>query len=163
MPCCKCNRTGTCRGCACTKAKRSCINCLPCKLGNCVNPDLTAALSSTQPTQISSIQAQSTAIDLPPSSDSSSSSSSGSNPSSWSGSYSNSQADTTLTQNLNPNANERLSHHHVPLISGYSQDEYRSPLTNQDHAGSFPNTSPSHFHLGFTGCSVTHLCYLTGL
>ena len=37
MVCCKCNRTGLCRGCACVKAGRSCVNCLPGKLGNCAN------------------------------------------------------------------------------------------------------------------------------
>ena len=30
-------RTGLCRGCACVKARRSCVNCLPGKLGNCAN------------------------------------------------------------------------------------------------------------------------------
>ena len=37
MACCKCNRTGSCKGCACVKAKQSCDNCLPGKLGNCFN------------------------------------------------------------------------------------------------------------------------------
>ena len=37
MVCCKCNRTDLCRGCACVKAGRSCVNCLPSKLGNCAN------------------------------------------------------------------------------------------------------------------------------
>lgn len=37
MVCCKCNRTGSCRGCACIKAGKSCVNWLPSKLGNCAN------------------------------------------------------------------------------------------------------------------------------
>ena len=37
MACCKCNRSGSCKGCACVKAKKSCDNCLPGKLGNCTN------------------------------------------------------------------------------------------------------------------------------
>jgi len=37
MVCCRCNRSGYCRGCACVKAKRTCDNCLPGKLGHCAN------------------------------------------------------------------------------------------------------------------------------
>ena len=37
MVCCKCNKSGSCSGCACVKAGKSCVNCLPSKLGNCVN------------------------------------------------------------------------------------------------------------------------------
>ena len=37
MPCCRCNRTGSCKGCACVKAGIPCTNCLPSKLGSCVN------------------------------------------------------------------------------------------------------------------------------
>ena len=37
MVCCKCNRSGSCKGCACVKAKQSCDSCLPGKLGNCSN------------------------------------------------------------------------------------------------------------------------------
>ena len=37
MTCCRCNRAGICRSCACVKAKRLCVNCLPCKQGNCAN------------------------------------------------------------------------------------------------------------------------------
>ncbi len=39
MPCCKCNnrRTGSCKWCACVKARRPCGNCLPSKLGRCTN------------------------------------------------------------------------------------------------------------------------------
>ena len=35
--CCRCNRTGSCRRCACVKAGKGCSNCLPSKLGNCSN------------------------------------------------------------------------------------------------------------------------------
>ena len=37
VQCCRCNRTGLCRGCACVKAGRKCINCLPSKRGSCSN------------------------------------------------------------------------------------------------------------------------------
>ncbi len=47
MRCCKCNRTGSCKGCACVKAKRLCMDCLPTKLGNCVNTKTTQTESST--------------------------------------------------------------------------------------------------------------------
>ena len=48
MPCCKCNRTGSCRGCACVKARRPCVNCLPSKLGTCANSK-TCTTPQTQP------------------------------------------------------------------------------------------------------------------
>ena len=35
---CRCNRTGSCRGCACVKARKS---CLPSKLGTCLNVSTT--------------------------------------------------------------------------------------------------------------------------
>ena len=38
MACCKCNRSGSCRGCACVEAGKCCVNCLPSKLGTCRNP-----------------------------------------------------------------------------------------------------------------------------
>ena len=45
--CCKCNKSGTCKGCACTKASTLCVNCLPGKLGCCQNRvDNQAAASS---------------------------------------------------------------------------------------------------------------------
>ena len=37
VACCKCNRSGQCRGCACVKAGKHCSNCLPSRLGNCSN------------------------------------------------------------------------------------------------------------------------------
>ncbi len=36
--CCRCNKTGRCRNCACVKADIQCQNCLPSRLGNCCNP-----------------------------------------------------------------------------------------------------------------------------
>ena len=41
VACCRCNRTGSCRGCACAKAGNSCSNCLPSKLGTCQNVSTT--------------------------------------------------------------------------------------------------------------------------
>ena len=38
--CCRCNRTGLCKGCACVKADRVCSDCLPKRLGHCENPVL---------------------------------------------------------------------------------------------------------------------------
>ena len=40
MPCCRCNRTGSCKGCACVKAGHSCTSCLPSRLGSCENSSL---------------------------------------------------------------------------------------------------------------------------
>ena len=37
MPCCKCNRSGSCKGCACVNAGYPCANCLPSKFGHCNN------------------------------------------------------------------------------------------------------------------------------
>ena len=39
MPCCKCNKSGTCQGCACAKDNAACVSCLPGKLGKCKNPE----------------------------------------------------------------------------------------------------------------------------
>ncbi|XP_064402590.1 uncharacterized protein LOC135348337 [Halichondria panicea] len=52
MPCCKCNRTGSCRGCVCVKAKRPCANCLPSKLGNYSNPSATGPSSLSSQNQL---------------------------------------------------------------------------------------------------------------
>ena len=35
--CCRCNRTGACRSCSCVKSKTPCHNCLPGRLGKCMN------------------------------------------------------------------------------------------------------------------------------
>ena len=35
--CCWCNRTGSCRNCACVKAGKPCQSCLPSRLGHCLN------------------------------------------------------------------------------------------------------------------------------
>ena len=37
MTCCRCNRTGRCRGCSCVKAGSLCQNCLPSRRGQCTN------------------------------------------------------------------------------------------------------------------------------
>ena len=37
MVCCRCNRRGLCKGCSCVKDGRHCIDCLPCREGNCHN------------------------------------------------------------------------------------------------------------------------------
>ena len=37
MTCCRCNRTGRCKNCSCSKEKRTCDSCLPGRLGNCQN------------------------------------------------------------------------------------------------------------------------------
>ena len=48
--CCRCNRTGSCRGCACVKARKQCSNCLPSKLGRCSNISSTPIPSAATPT-----------------------------------------------------------------------------------------------------------------
>ena len=45
--CCKCNRTGRCRNCACVKAGKSCLNCLPTRLGQFTNSSIASSLPST--------------------------------------------------------------------------------------------------------------------
>ena len=35
--CCGCNRRGSCKGCACVKARRPCVNCQPSRIGSCQN------------------------------------------------------------------------------------------------------------------------------
>ena len=53
MPCCRCNRTGSCKGCACVKAGNPCTSCLPGKLGSCANrPPLS---SCVQPPTVSTL------------------------------------------------------------------------------------------------------------
>ncbi len=52
MPCCKCNRTGSCKGCACVKAKRLCKNCLPSKLGSCANTTEQSQPTGTRSTSL---------------------------------------------------------------------------------------------------------------
>ena len=42
MPCCRCNRSGRCRNCACVKANKPCSSCLPKRLGGCLNDDTTS-------------------------------------------------------------------------------------------------------------------------
>ena len=44
--CCRCNKSGKCRNCACVKANRCCTNCLPGRLGHCGNAPATAPLTS---------------------------------------------------------------------------------------------------------------------
>ncbi len=65
MPCCKCNRTGSCRGCVCVKAKRPCANCLPSKLGNCSNPSATGPSSLSSQNQLVQPLSQLPVLNLP--------------------------------------------------------------------------------------------------
>ncbi len=37
MTCCRCNRTGSCKNCSCSKRKLKCTNCLPGRLDKCTN------------------------------------------------------------------------------------------------------------------------------
>ena len=54
MPaCCKCNKSGFCRGCVCVKAKNCCESCLPGKLGNCTNRTTVNAVDTTTKSQSS--------------------------------------------------------------------------------------------------------------
>ena len=51
MACCRCNRASTCKSCSCVKGGRACSNCLPIRLGRCVNC-VNAALGEHIPTPI---------------------------------------------------------------------------------------------------------------
>ena len=48
MACCRCNRQGLCKGCACVKSDRLCVDCQPSRLGTCQN--LTGCLAVRTPT-----------------------------------------------------------------------------------------------------------------
>ena len=58
MPCCRCNRSGSCRGCSCVKKGEACTNCLPSRLGNCLqlafSPAGTSAASAHHPSAVNS-------------------------------------------------------------------------------------------------------------
>ena len=41
--CCRCNRNGRCRNCACCKERRRCVSCLPGRLGRCENYGVTSS------------------------------------------------------------------------------------------------------------------------
>ena len=43
--CCKCNKTCSCKGCACVKAGNKCFNCLPGKIGHCSNATIVVTTS----------------------------------------------------------------------------------------------------------------------
>ena len=43
MTCCRCNRTGTSKNCACAKSGNQCLSCLPSRLGKCQNSILCTA------------------------------------------------------------------------------------------------------------------------
>ena len=45
--CCRCNRTGSCKGCACAKANKTCVSCLPFKLGRCANTSASVRQATT--------------------------------------------------------------------------------------------------------------------
>ena len=40
MTCCRCNRTGSCKNCSCSKSNLKCTNCLPSRLNKCLNLNL---------------------------------------------------------------------------------------------------------------------------
>ena len=71
MVCCRCNRTGRCRNCACVKAGQFCESCLPMKLSNChnishcTNPILVASPPAA-PSTPNSPHASRSASQLPP-------------------------------------------------------------------------------------------------
>ncbi len=43
--CCRCNRSGICRGCACVNAGRPCSGCLPSQVGTCQNVSQPSSLA----------------------------------------------------------------------------------------------------------------------
>ena len=67
MACCKCNRSGLCKGCACVKAGNSCTNCLPSKQGTCWNTSTAASTAaSTASISTSSSSSSQYATTTPP-------------------------------------------------------------------------------------------------
>ena len=68
--CCKCNRSSSCKGCACVKAGQKCQNCLPSRLGHCQNNRPVTSTVATVATDISapsSIQLSNSTSSPPPS------------------------------------------------------------------------------------------------
>ena len=59
MVCCKCNKTGKCKGCSCVKEGKHCINCLPGKMGVCANVVTSSTLTSTSASSLASNQSDS--------------------------------------------------------------------------------------------------------
>ena len=52
MSCCRCNRTGRCKNCACSKARRACDSCLPGRLGKCQNVRKSRTCASSGSTSV---------------------------------------------------------------------------------------------------------------
>ena len=68
--CYRCNRTGSCRGCACSKVGERCFNCLPNKLGSCVDVlKLTRSTEVPVMPQLANSAIQPSALGQKPSSD----------------------------------------------------------------------------------------------
>ena len=51
--CCRCNRNGRCRNCACCKGHRRCVSCLPGRLGRCENYGASSANDSEDDSAVS--------------------------------------------------------------------------------------------------------------
>ena len=49
VACCRCNWTGSCKGCACVKAGKPCSSCLPSKMGTCLNVSSTPTPTPSTP------------------------------------------------------------------------------------------------------------------
>ena len=50
MPvCCRCNGSGRCRNCSCSKAGKPCVDCLPQRRGRCCNESHTSSQTPTTP------------------------------------------------------------------------------------------------------------------
>ena len=49
MTCCRCNRSGRCRNCSCVKNGTLCQDCLPQRLGNCINASVPKCNQEQQP------------------------------------------------------------------------------------------------------------------
>ena len=52
--CCRCNRSGSCQGCSCVKASKTCTSCLPFRVGKCRNSSSKSSLPG-QPLPTASI------------------------------------------------------------------------------------------------------------
>ena len=58
MPmCCRCNGSGRCRNCSCSKAGKPCVDCLPRRKGRCCNERHTSSQTTTQPSSQTTPQA----------------------------------------------------------------------------------------------------------
>lgn len=72
VACCRCNKTGSCQGCACSKAGKKCVSCCPMKLKRCLNTvlhDSTVGPTNATPPATATCLPESANVSTPTSAD----------------------------------------------------------------------------------------------